>query len=230
MLASVLFVHVLGAVASQVSLPDQSAAPGSSVLLPAMFLSQGASVSGIQFDVQYDSSAMDLVAIVGEAARNSGRSLYYADLAPNVRRFLIVGLSQDVIADGALITLFANLHPNSTSDVYPLAFSNVAGTDPYGNPVPVSAADGSITIQGTTSQSVALQSADVLNGASLLSGPVAPGEVVTLIGSRIGPASEAAHVPSPIGTVLAGVSVEFDRIPAPLLYTSPNLISLVGPD
>jgi len=111
-----------------------------------------------------------------------------------------------------------------------LAFSNVAGTDPYGNPVPVSAADGSITIQGTTSQSVALQSAGVQNGASLLSGPVAPGEVVTLIGSRIGPASEAAHVPSPIGTVLAGVSVEFDRIPAPLMYTSPNLISLVVPD
>lgn len=230
MLASTLFVHVLGALASQVFLPDQSAAPGSSVPLPAMFLSQGDSVSGIQFDVQYDSSAMDLIAIVGDAARNSGKSLYYADLTPNVRRFLIVGLSQNAIADGALITLFANLNPNATSNVYPLAFSNVAGTDPYSNPVSVSAADGTITIQATSGQSAALQPAGVLNGGSLLAGPVAPGEVVTLIGSRIGPASEATPLPSPIGTVLGGATVQFDGIPAALLYTSPNLINLVVPD
>ena len=230
MLASALFVQVLGALASQVSLPDQSAAPGSSVLLPAMFLSQGDSVSGIQFDVQYDSSAMDLVAIVGDAARNSGKCLYYADLALNVRRFLIVGLNQNVIPDGALITLVVNLNANATSDVYPLAFSNVAGADPYSNPVPISAADGTITIQGSGGQSTALQPVGVLNGGSLLAGPVAPGEIITLIGSRIGPASEAPPVRSPIGTVLAGASVQFDGTPARILYTSPGLINLVVPN
>ena len=83
-LVSALFLQAPGAIASQVSLPDQSAAPGSSVPLPAMFLSQGDLVSGIQFDLQYDNSAMDLVAIAGDAARNSEKSLYYSDLAPNL--------------------------------------------------------------------------------------------------------------------------------------------------
>jgi uncharacterized protein (TIGR03437 family) len=193
-----------------------------------MFLSQGDSVSGIQFDVQYDSSAMDLDAIVGDSARNSEKSFYYADLAPNVRRFLIVGLNQDLIPDGALITLFVNLNPNASNGVYSLAFSNVVGTDPYGNAAPVSGMDGTITVQGT-GESVALQPSGVLSAGSLLAGPVAPGEIVTLIGSRIGPPSVATPVLSPVSAELAGTSVQFDGTPALVLYASSNRMNLVVP-
>ena len=194
-----------------------------------MFQSQGDLVSGIQFDLQYDNSAMDLVAIAGDAARNSEKSLYYSDLAPNVRRFLIVGLGQDAIPDGALITLFVNLNPNAANGVYLLTFSNVLGTDPNSHPIAVSGTNGTITIAGTTGGNAALQPAGVLNAASLLAGPVAPGEVVTLIGSGIGPAAAATPVPSPIGAVLAGARVQFDGTSATLLYASPDLINLVVP-
>jgi uncharacterized protein (TIGR03437 family) len=223
MLASALFGNALGVLASQVSMPDQSASPGSSLLLPIMFLSQGDSISGIQFDVQYDNSAMDLSAIVGDAARNSEKCLYYANLSPNLRRFLMVGLNQNVIPDGTLITLFINVNPNATIGVYPIMFSNVVATDPSGIPAPVSGANGTLTIQGD--QSVVLQPSGVLNAGSLLAGPVAPGEVVTLIGSRM------ASVPfrPRTSTVLAGTSVKFDGIPALILYASPKLINVVVP-
>ena len=220
---------MLGVLASQVSLPDQSGSPGNSLLLPAIFLSQGDSISGIQFDVQYDSSAMDLSAIVGDAARSSDKCLYYADLTPNLRRFLIVGLNQNVIPDGTLITLFVNLNPHATIGVYPMAFSNVVATDPSGKPAPMSGVDGTLTIQGTSDQSMALQPLGVLNAGSLLAGPVAPGEVVTLIGSRIGPTSVAPPFLSRTSTALAGTSVQFDGIPALVLYTSPKLINVVVP-
>ena len=72
--------------------------------------SKNAIISGVQFDVQYDNSAMSLAAIPGYATKNSGKLLYQADLAPNKKRFLIVGLNLDQIADGTLINLFVNLN------------------------------------------------------------------------------------------------------------------------
>jgi uncharacterized protein (TIGR03437 family) len=221
-------VQVPLALSAELSLPGQSATPGTSIVLPAVIVSQANSISGVQFDLQYDSSAMALVATLGDAARNSSKSLYYADLGPNERRFLIVGQNQNVIPDGTLMNLFVNLNPNAANAVYPLAFSNVAGTDPNGCPIPVSGTDGTLTVSGTSGQSVALQLAGVLNGGSLLAGPVAPGEIVTLIGSRIGPASMVTPVTSST-SMATSTSVQFDGIPARVLYASPNLINLVIP-
>jgi uncharacterized protein (TIGR03437 family) len=214
---SILFAQVPPALSSQLSLPSQSATPGASIVLPAEFVSQADSVSGVQFDLEYDGSSIALVVMPGDAARKSCKNLYYADLSPNKRRFLIVGLNQNIIPDGTLIDLLVNLNPNAANDVYKLSFSNVVGTDPYGSATSVTGADGSVAVHGTSGQGVPLQSAGVLNGASLLPGPVAPGEVVTLIGLRIGT--------SP----MAPVSAQFDGTFAPILYKSPNLINILVP-
>jgi len=72
--------------------------------------------------------------------------------------------------------------------------------------------DGSVAVQGGAGSALPLQSWGVLNGASLLAGPVAPGEIVTLFGSAIGP----------------GV-VSFDGVPAPILYAGQSQINLVVP-
>ena len=69
----------------------------------------------------------------------------------------------------------------------------------------------------------------VLNGASFLSGPVAPGEIVTLIGAGIGPASPQRPTGSATSAVLAGTSVLFDGTPSPILYAAPNQINLIIP-
>src|SRR5450756_1456647 len=51
---------------AQLSIPSATAAPGTTILLPVSFESQSASATGIQFDLQYDNSALSLSATVGE--------------------------------------------------------------------------------------------------------------------------------------------------------------------
>jgi uncharacterized protein (TIGR03437 family) len=73
----------------------------------------------------------------------------------------------------------------------------------------------------------------VTNAASSVSGPVAPGEVVVLYGSGLGPAGLVQYQLDPttgrVGTSLAGTSVIFGGTPAPILYTSATQIGAVVP-
>lgn len=224
-----LAVGIPTALASQITLQNPSAAPGASVLVPVTFAAQSTSVSGLQFDVQFDDSAMSLAATIGDPARNTGKNLYIADLAPNKKRVLIIGLNQNSIQDGTIINLFVNVSTNAPSGVYALTLSGVCGTDPSGQSALVSGSDGSITVQETGSQGAPLQANGVLSAASLLPVPVAPGELITLMGSGIGPASPQAAVGSASNTTLGGTSVFFDGIPAPLLYAAANQINAVVP-
>jgi trimeric autotransporter adhesin len=62
----------------------------------------------------------------------------------------------------------------------------------------------------------------IANGASNLPGAVAPGEVVTIFGSGLGPAQLVLGENSP-------AAVDFDGIAAPLLYASDTQISAIVP-
>jgi uncharacterized protein (TIGR03437 family) len=198
-------------------------------VLPAEFVPEADSISGVQFDLQYDSSSMTLAATLGDSAMDSGKSLYCIYLTPNTKRFLVVGPNQNVLSAGVLVNLSVNLNPDAPTGVYPLAFSNVEATDPFGNAASISGACGTITVQGTGDQSAAPQPTGVLNGASLLPGPVAPGEVVTLIGSGIGPVPAATPVIASGGSVPAGTSALLDGTPVNILYAGPGQINLVIP-
>ena len=72
----------------------------------------------------------------------------------------------------------------------------------------------------------------VTNGASNLPLPIAPGEIVILTGSGLGPAQLTSARPRSDGfydTQLAGTSVQFNGIPAPILYTSATQVAAVVP-
>ncbi len=75
--------------------------------------------------------------------------------------------------------------------------------------------------------------AAVVNGASFFDGPVAPGEMVTLFGTHLGPNSLTSFTPPALGagiaTSLAGTMVFFDRTPAPILFTSARQIAVMAP-
>ena len=73
----------------------------------------------------------------------------------------------------------------------------------------------------------------VVNGASFLDGPIAPGEMVTLFGTRLGPDGLTTFAPpapgASIATALAGTTVFFDRTPAPVLFTSARQVAVMVP-
>lgn len=72
----------------------------------------------------------------------------------------------------------------------------------------------------------------VFNAASFTAGSVAPGEIITIFGSNIGPATPAFSKPSADGLIpkeLAGVKVSFDGMLAPLLYVSSTQTNTIVP-
>jgi uncharacterized protein (TIGR03437 family) len=70
------------------------------------------------------------------------------------------------------------------------------------------------------------------NAASFLPGPVAPGQIVVLFGSGLGPANLIRSSVSAAGLVdseLAGTRVLFDDVAAPIIYTSSGQIAAIVP-
>lgn len=213
--------------AAELSLPVQFSGPGSSVVVPVAFAPGADAVGGLQFDLQYDASTMSVVAIAGDVARSTDKSIYSNDLSPNVRRFVVVGSNQNPIPAGNLLILFLNINSNAMNGTYALAFLNVGSTDIYGSTVAMTTRDGTLIVQGTTGSRI--QPSGVLNAASVASGAVAPGEIVTLVGSGIGPAIALIPGSSVTSTMLGGTTVVFDGNPAPLLYAAPNQINAIVP-
>jgi uncharacterized protein (TIGR03437 family) len=72
----------------------------------------------------------------------------------------------------------------------------------------------------------------IVNAASFASGPLSPGEIVTLFGTGMGPANLTGAVLDSSGLVarsLAGTRILFDGIAAPLVYTSATQAAAVVP-
>jgi len=73
----------------------------------------------------------------------------------------------------------------------------------------------------------------VVNAASYISGPISPGEMVTLFGAGIGPATAAYAIVDPstgkLAITIGGVQVLFNGIPAPMIYAGSTQISAVVP-
>jgi len=87
----------------------------------------------------------------------------------------------------------------------------------------------SLTINPAT---LNISSSGVVNAASYLAGPVAPGEIITIFGSGLGPTGvvtfqldSSGHFP----TILAGTQVLFDGVAAPLLFVQAGQIGAIVP-
>jgi uncharacterized protein (TIGR03437 family) len=73
----------------------------------------------------------------------------------------------------------------------------------------------------------------VVNAASYATGPVSPGEMVTIFGTALGPATAASATMDPatgkLATNIGGVQVLFDGTPASMIYAASGQVSAVVP-
>jgi uncharacterized protein (TIGR03437 family) len=74
--------------------------------------------------------------------------------------------------------------------------------------------------------------AAVGNAASFLPGPISPGELVTIVGANLGPATPASFRLNSVGAidpVLSETQVLFDNLPGTVLYASQTQVNVVVP-
>jgi uncharacterized protein (TIGR03437 family) len=72
----------------------------------------------------------------------------------------------------------------------------------------------------------------LVNGASFIQGPISPGEVITLLGTDLGPATPATaqiDATGKLATQLGGVQVLVNGFLAPMVYASATQVSAVVP-
>jgi uncharacterized protein (TIGR03437 family) len=220
------------AVGAQVSVDNTMLAPGGSGIISVSFAAQGDQVSAMQFDIEYDSTALNVMVLAGPAMRSAEKNIYYAAPNSNLSRILLAALNQDQLGDGAVLTLVINANPNALPGVFTVALSNASAVDPSGNPVLLPDGSGVVTIAGSPVTTGSIQTGGVVNAGSLLPGPVSPGEIVALIGSEIGPTPPVGlqlSSPNTVSTVLSDTRVMFDSFAAPLLYAGPTQINAIVP-
>lgn len=215
--------------AAELSLPERTGAPGSSLTAPLTFTAQGAAITGLQFDIQYDSSVMNVTFTAGEGLRAAGKNLYSVQPGYNQRRILIVGSNQKPLPDGVLLNTFINLYSNAKPGTYAFTVSNALATNSAGDGLPLSVTAGNIIVEGAHDQAVRLSPDGVMNAASMTAGPLAPGEVITLIGSELGPVYPVQAAADHLDTELNGARVLLNGVAAGLLYAGPNQINAVVP-
>ena len=100
--------------------------------------------------------------------------------------------------------------------------------DTYNNRVRMLVPNGVISLPPV----VVVPPLTVQNAASQIAGPVAPGELVTILGMGIGPQAGVGGTYDPTGLLanqLAGAEVRFDGVPAPLLYAQASQINAQVP-
>jgi uncharacterized protein (TIGR03437 family) len=89
-----------------------------------------------------------------------------------------------------------------------------------------------VTLTVTASTGPPLSVSSIVNGASMQPGPVAPGEIIWITGTGLGPSTGGGPVilaAGAVATEVADTQVLFDGIPAPLLFVSSDEINAIVP-
>jgi uncharacterized protein (TIGR03437 family) len=176
------------------------------------FSAEGQSISGLQFDLEWD-SAVDVKLVLGDQLRESNKILYTSSPGLRTFRCLVVGPNSDTLRDGELLKTIVIVGSQSSPGTAQVRVKNTVATGPAGNSMPFGAAAINVEIQNRSTVLLALPPEGMLNAASLLPGRISPGEIVTLLG----------NIP------VSDVTVLFNGVRAPVLYAGPNQINVIVP-
>lgn len=156
----------------------------------------------------------------------NGGTLSFTATAVSTGNWLAVTPAAGTTAPGGTVPLTISLQNLN---------SLAPSTTPYSGTIQVAGSAGSTTVSVSLTVLPPLPTVvKVTNGASFLSGPISPGEMVTIFGQGLGPdigvpVTPTLIVNSRLPFTLGGVQVLVGGFPAPLLYASSSQISAVVP-
>jgi uncharacterized protein (TIGR03437 family) len=174
-------------------------------------------------------------AAIAEAAKPAPQSLFISNLGETTLNWTVTATT---FTGGAWLTV----SPGSGADNGPIQISADTagmGTGTYQGQITITspgAVNSPIRVPVTLNLSKPtprFQAIGVVNAATYRSTPVAPGEILSIFGARLGPEqpSQAQFDPDTgkLPTTLGGVQVTFDGVPAPLYFVSFGQLNLQVP-
>jgi uncharacterized protein (TIGR03437 family) len=170
----------------------------------------------------------------GQAAKAqlAGPAAIAADASSNI--FLVdSGRIRKILPTGIITTIAGTSTPGYYGDGGAATSAGLFGPSgiglgPSGNVYIADSGNNAVRLLQPIGSDVSIKS--VANGASNLTGSLAPGEVVVLYGSGLGPDKLVEY--SGTGTrptSLAGTTVYFNGMPAPVFYTSSTQVGAIVP-
>ncbi len=219
-----LFSGICGTISgASLSIATQTASPGGSVVTSVSLSGGGKDISGLQFDLQWDNGLS--VQVAGGPQLGNAYKVLYTASGTQTLRCMIVGFNQASIADGAVINVFVSVDPAASVGTAQIHLVNAVATSPAGASIALGATAAGIQIQAGSAQLLTANS--VLNAASLAPGPIAPGEIVTLLGSFSG-ASPVSVNNASAPLLYAGTSQVNAIVPFGMSLTGPAAVQLGG--
>ncbi|HEX4277523.1 MAG TPA: IPT/TIG domain-containing protein [Bryobacteraceae bacterium] len=157
-------------------------------------------------------------------AVDAAGSIYYPDPLTNT--------VQKILANGTRFAIAGTGRPGFSGDGGPGTTAQL--NQPYGIALDTA---GNVYVADSGNQAIRLltpvtSSISVVNAASGLGGAIAPGEIVTIYGTNLGPATGVSAAPASdgtYGTSLSGTTVSFGGINGVMLYTSATQVSAIVP-
>jgi uncharacterized protein (TIGR03437 family) len=164
--------------------------------------------------------------VPGSVAVDSDGNLYIGDSNARIRK---------VSADGTIVTIAGGSATGYSGDAGPAVSAQLSGPfglalDTAGDLYVADSGNNAVRLLRPTGFTASITA--VSNSGSNLAGPVAPGEVVAIYGSGLGPAQLTQFQLDSNGLIptnLAGTRVLFNGTPAPILYAFTSQVAAVVP-
>jgi hypothetical protein len=132
---------------AELSIDSGTAKSNEAVALSVHLTSAAEALTGLQFDLEYDASALDVSVEAGPSAEKAGKSLQAARTASSGQRVLIIGFNRNNLSDGVVAVLHVSVKENhGAAGDYPIRLTALAGTNARAESVAVTGRQASFKV------------------------------------------------------------------------------------
>ena len=132
---------------AELSIDSGTVRSGEPVTLNVRLSAADEALTGLQFDLEYDASALDVRVEIGPSAKTAVKILQTARTAKSGHRAMIVGFNQNNLSDGVVAVLYVSVKeaPLTVTD-YPIRLTAAAGTNARAESIAVTGREGILRV------------------------------------------------------------------------------------